>query len=326
MEIITEDTKTSCMICKRKRCSHQIPTVSTEENLSLPINQRKPSFQNIRLSKYKSCFLRLGELKDEINKEELNKLYPFKNFKSVKVGNACTILGKGTFGNVFLSKNTEDGKFYSIKQVSKNKLAQDGSDLVFENELQIHPRLNHEHIIKFFNYYETEDSYYLILEYASKGSLFDLLRSTNCTGIPEKEAFKYFIQITSAVFFLHENKLIHRDIKPENILLDENNKAKLSDFGWCVQLTLENRNSFCGTYEYMAPEMISETPYNFSVDIWALGVLLFELLHGYSPFRANSNRDDYYLEVFQNISKSSFKIEKELSENCVDLLKSNIII
>jgi len=110
-------------------------------------------------------------------------------------------------------------------------------------------------------------------------------------GIDEKSAFKYFIETASAILFLHTNDLIHRDLKPENILLDENNNVKLCDFGWCVELKEDDapRKTFCGTYEYMAPEIVKETPYDKSVDIWSLGILLYELLHGYSPFRVRMN-------------------------------------
>ena len=121
------------------------------------------------------------------------------------------------------------------------------------NELKILPKLNHEHIIRLYNYFENDDSFLSILEYAAKGSLYDLLKSNNFIGMSEKQAFTYFIQVASAVQFLHENKLVHRDIKPENILIDESEIVKLSNFGWCVELTCGNRDSFCGTYEYMAP-------------------------------------------------------------------------
>jgi len=120
------------------------------------------------------------------------------------------------------------------------------------------------------------------MDYAPNGTLSSLIKNSN--GLDERNAFKYFIQISSAVSFLHENNLVHRDIKPENILLDENFNVKLCDFGWCAELSQGNRLTFCGTYEYMAPELIDEMPYNNSIDVWALGVLLFELTQGFSPF------------------------------------------
>jgi len=102
----------------------------------------------------------------------------------------------------------------------------------------------------------------------------------------ERKAFNFFIQTAAAVHFLHINDFVHRDLKPENLLLDENNMIKLCDFGWCVQIAEDGpRKTFCGTYEYMAPEVINEIPYDKTIDVWSLGILLYELLHGYSPFR-----------------------------------------
>ena len=84
---------------------------------------------------------------------------------------------------------------------------------------------------------------------------------------------------------MHKQGLIHRDIKPENILIKDGNIIKICDFGWCVQTDVSNpRNTFCGTLEYMAPEMILNNPHNHTLDIWALGILLYELVHGRAPF------------------------------------------
>ena len=95
----------------------------------------------------------------------------------------------------------------------------------------------------------------------------------------ETKQIKIFKQICEAVNYMHENKLIHRDIKPENILLSEDLVPKLSDFGWSVIVNTKNRSTFCGTFEYMAPEMYENEEYSYSVDIWGLGILLYEIFH-----------------------------------------------
>jgi len=171
------------------------------------------------------------------------------------------------------------------------------------------------------------------MEYINNGSLFNLIKKHN--RLSEQKAFKYFIQTVSAVNFLHENNLIHRDLKPENLLLNENDDIKLCDFGWCVELSIGNRITFCGTYEYMAPEIIKEMPYNHSIDVWSLGVLLYELLHGYSPFKSQKSTDNKdieendnmdYSEIFKNIIKLQFKIDRDdLSTHCKDLIYSKFI-
>ena len=163
------------------------------------------------------------------------------------------------------------------------------------------------------------------MDYAINHTVFSLIKKKN--GMTEDEAFKYFIDTASAVNFLHENNLVHRDLKPENLLIDDNGAVKLCDFGWCVELNSGNRNTFCGTYEYMAPEIINEDPYDNGIDVWSLGVLLYELIHGYSPFRAKINKSNNdYLEIFKNIVKFKFKIDKDISMNCADLIKSNLFI
>ena len=111
-------------------------------------------------------------------------------------------------------------------------------------------------------------------------------------GLNEKEAQKYFFQISKSIYFLHKNDVIHRDIKPENILLDENNNIKLCDFGWSVILKERlTRNTFCGTLEYMAPEIINNENYEKSIDIWSLGVLLYEILNYFKKFLKKKKKD-----------------------------------
>ena len=187
-------------------------------------------------------------------------------------------------------------------------------------EINIHCKLLHENIVRLYSNHEDDTHFYLIMEYVSKGTLYQMIKINN--GLEEKQAFKYFIQVVAAVNFLHENNLIHRDLKPENLLLDENDCVKLCDFGWCVELNIGNRVTFCGTFEYMAPELIKELPYNHAIDVWSLGVLLYELIHGYSPFRAQEGHcNEDYTQIFKNILRNNLKVEKKISDDCSDLIK-----
>ena len=157
-------------------------------------------------------------------------------------------------------------------------------------EVEIHKRLDHENIIRLYTALEDEHCIYLVLEYAQKGNLFFLIR--NKKSLSEDEAFYFFIQACAGLYFLHKHGLIHRDIKPENLLVGDDNILKICDFGWCVAAGSDGqRSTFCGTLEYMAPEMLANAPHNHTLDVWCLGILLFELVHGHAPFQGASPKE-----------------------------------
>ena len=166
-------------------------------------------------------------------------------------------------------------------------------------EVDIMYRVNHPHIIKLYNHYEDEENLYLIMQFASKGQLYAQLKKQ--TKFDQRTAAQYMRELISAVKYLHtafQPSIIHRDIKPENILLDENGSVKLADFGWSNYEGDNKRTTYCGTPEYLAPEMIRKEGHDTSIDIWDLGVLAFELLAGKPPFQGSNNT-----ELFSNIKK-----------------------
>lgn len=116
---------------------------------------------------------------------------------------------------------------------------------------------------------------------------------------------------------MHQKGFIHRDLKPENILLDDKYDIKVCDFGWCTEYEQEDemRKTFCGTYEYMAPEIFDKKPYDEKIDIWALGILLYELVHGKSPFRGNS-----VIEIYKNIQRGDIRYSSTCSPEVRDLV------
>ena len=177
--------------------------------------------------------------------------------------------------------------------------------------------MDHPHVIKLLHYFEDKENVYLILQYAENGSLFRYLKKKN--RFKEEEAFVYFFQTCLGIDYLHKNGIIHRDLKPENLLLDKHGNIKLCDFGWSAEGQNNKRTTFCGTIDYMAPEMLMNQPHDHRLDIWCLGVLLFELIHGVPPFKGQSEN-----EKCRNIMKSTLDIEAfstDLSSNVKNLIQ-----
>merc|ERR1719421_1084045 len=138
-------------------------------------------------------------------------------------------------------------------------------------------------------YFEDRESVYMVLELADH-QLARYLRSRG--PLPEPEAADFVRQTAEGLLYLHGLGIIHRDLKPENLLLKgSENEIKIADFGWCALIKAnESRKTFCGTLDYIAPEVLRGDEYSFGADVWALGVLLYELRTGRAPFAAKSQK------------------------------------
>lgn len=173
-------------------------------------------------------------------------------------------------------------------------------------EIRLHSFLKHENIIRLYTSFEDSAKIYLLQEYATHDNLFYFIGKLNRknNALTEDEAFYYFIQAVQSIYFLHSNGMIHRDLKPENLLVTADNTLKLCDFGTCAQSQkLQERSTYCGTYAYMAPEMIMQKKHGSFVDNWALGCLLYELCHGISPFEGEA-QDNNALSVLKRIKET----------------------
>ncbi len=225
-------------------------------------------------------------------------------------------IGVGGFGKVYKVRHKLSKNIFAIKVINKAKIIE--HDLVeqIKLEVKIMYNLNHENIVKLYNHYEDDDNFYLILQYCAKGQLYSILKKEG--RLNEKVAAQYLRECICACQYLHsmDPPIIHRDIKPENILLDSNNSVKLADFGWSNFFNGDRRRlTYCGTPEYLAPEMIRQSGHDKSLDIWNLGVLMFELLTGTPPFEgANQN------ELFDNILKFKIKWPKAFPGVAKDLV------
>jgi len=190
------------------------------------------------------------------NEGQLAGIKSLKELEFLKVKGG---LGKGAYGQVEMAVHLATGTKLAVKKIDKRSIANKKIRATLMREVEIHQRLNHENIIRLYTWCEDSDFLYLILEYAEGGNLFFYIRNTR-KRLTEQETHRFFYQTCSGIDFLHRNGLIHRDIKPENLLLSpilggEDFCLKICDFGWCVESD-EPRSTFCGTLEYMAPEML----------------------------------------------------------------------
>ena len=280
----------------------------------------------------------------------LNKMN-VKNFsKNIELLN---IIGKGSYGNVYLGKNKANNEYYAIKVISKSQLQSKIVYQYFNNEIYILKHINHPNIVKYISLVEQKKDYWLIIEYCNGGSLVKALKYhlTKFNKPVPENIVRYFIKnILTAVIYLNNKKIIHRDIKSDNILLhydDEedllsNNfikaKIKLIDFGFARYLD-ENElaGSLVGTPMYMDPNVLKtflesksrvvQGFYDQKVDVWSLGILTYELLIGIVPFMSKDIKG-----LFQNVNKRDFYIPKEekrdffLSENAIKFIDKTLNI
>mmetsp|Transcript_100491 Transcript_100491/g.199573 ORF Transcript_100491/g.199573 Transcript_100491/m.199573 type:complete len:688 (-) Transcript_100491:346-2409(-) len=197
-------------------------------------------------------------------------------------------LGKGSFGVVrrIRRKGTQD--VYALKTMQKIEVIE--GDLIdqVEREIQVQRQLKHENVLRLYKHFEDADTVYLLLEYCAKGELYQLLRTRRGRRFTEAVAQHYFVQVTRGLQYLHGRKIVHRDMKPENLLVDHEDVLKIADFGWCADSSVR-RTTFCGTPDYLAPEMLEGPGHDHRLDIWSLGVLLYEMVVGRPPFQSTNH-------------------------------------
>lgn len=227
-------------------------------------------------------------------------------------------LGEGSFSKVKLVSHRDNlNQLYAMKTIIKKNEKE--RKLIYK-EIKLHQTLDHPNVIKFVDYIEGKTEIYIFLEYAKNGDLFHQITRNKHTN---EELLKFFFQTCQAIKYIHGKNIMHRDLKPENILLDDKMNVKICDFGWSTEY-FENvpRETLCGTCEYMAPEVILRKRQTKKTDIWALGILLYELFHGNAPFRGN--RMEVILEkITQNNFLFKKNIDPDIKDIVIQMLKFN---
>ena len=228
-------------------------------------------------------------------------------------------LGAGSYGRVILVQHKITQAKYAIKCIDKRNKVNIEEKPYFRREIEIMYRVHHPNVVKLFGHFEDNKYCYFIMEYIPGGNVYNLVPKNGFRTVPIQTIASIMKDVISAVYFLHHMSppIIHRDIKPENVVLDQNMKAKLTDFGWSNYMQGDmKRTTVCGTPVYLAPEIINNRGHDEKVDIWCIGVLLFELLTGISPFQGFDVQSIKY-----NINRLNIAWQKNMDRDAVDLIK-----
>ncbi|XP_046949103.1 ribosomal protein S6 kinase alpha-2 isoform X3 [Lynx rufus] len=229
------------------------------------------------------------------------------------------VLGQGSYGKVFLvrkTKGSDTGQLYAMKVLKKATLKV--RDRVRSKmERDILAEVNHPFIVKLHYAFQTEGKLYLILDFLRGGDLFSRLSKE--VMFTEEDVKFYLAELALALDHLHGLGIIYRDLKPENILLDEEGHIKITDFGLSKEAIDHDKRaySFCGTIEYMAPEVVNRRGHTQSADWWSFGVLMFEMLTGSLPFQGKDRKETMAL-----ILKAKLGMPQFLSTEAQSLLRA----
>ena len=225
-------------------------------------------------------------------------------------------LGAGSFGRVLLVQHKITQAKYAIKAIDKRNKANIQEKPYFRREIEIMYRVHHPNVVKLFGHFEDNNYCYFIMEYIAGGNIYALVPKSR--SISTQQIASIMKDVISAVYFLHHMhpKIVHRDIKPENVLLDKGMVAKLTDFGWSNYMQGDiKRTTVCGTPVYLAPEIINNQGHDEHVDIWCIGVLLFELMAGFSPWQGDDVQTVRY-----NISRLKIRWPRDMDRDAMDLI------
>ena len=232
-------------------------------------------------------------------------------------------LGEGSYSHVLLAQHNITQAQYAIKAIDKrNKNNVEEKDY-FRREAEIMYRINHPNIIKLYGHFEDNTYCYFIMEYMAGGNAYSLVPKYGQKKISPKMTASILKDVISATYYLHHMvpTIIHRDIKPENVLINAEMKAKLTDFGWSNYLnkTDMKRTTMCGTPIYLAPELVNNTGHDHRIDIWCIGVLMFELLTGLPPWIGDDVQTLKY-----NIARMNIRWPKNMDPDAMDLIKKTL--
>ncbi|TMW55053.1 hypothetical protein Poli38472_013815 [Pythium oligandrum] len=233
------------------------------------------------------------------------------------------IIGSGSYGTVVLSCLREKpSRLFAIKMVPKCKVGRDRTDREtcrLLTEKNVLAAVDHPFITKLYCTFETEQSLNFVMEYCAGGDMYFLLEKFAKNRLPERLVVFYAASIALALNYLHQRGILYRDLKPENILVDRQGFVRLADFGFAREnmgLNEQTCKTFCGSADYIAPEVISGAGYGAAADLWSFGCVMYELLMGLPPFYCPNDR----AMLFRKIERSHPSFPSHVSPEASDLI------
>lgn len=230
-------------------------------------------------------------------------------------------LGEGSFSKVKQAVHIPTGKVYAIKIIDMNLVKENNMDKQLEREIKVMKVMNHPNLIKLHAVLHSPKNYFLVLDLAEGGELFNKLAQDG--PLPEAAARSYFQQLIDALDYMHKHNTIHRDLKPENLLLDSEGNLKIADFGLSIMAnsTSDLLKTRCGTPNYVAPEIFCANGYvGPPADLWSAGVILYVMLAAALPFDAPTLPD-----LARQIMKVQIVYPDSFPRGAVELMKHIIV-
>ncbi|ULT89707.1 hypothetical protein L5515_008097 [Caenorhabditis briggsae] len=230
------------------------------------------------------------------------------------------VLGKGTFGKVILCKEKREQKLYAIKILKKEVIIAREEVAHTMTENRVLQRCKHPFLTELKYSFQEQWHLCFVMEFANGGELFTHLRK--CGTFPESRARFYGAEIVMAIGYLHLNNVVYRDMKLENLLLDKDGHIKIADFGLCKEEIKfgDKTSTFCGTPEYLAPEVLEDNDYGRCVDWWGVGVVMYEMMCGRLPFYSKDHN-----KLFELIMVGDLRFPSKLSQEAKLLLQGLLV-
>ncbi|XP_065890110.1 protein kinase C iota type-like isoform X2 [Dysidea avara] len=316
-----------CQACKmsiHKKCVHYIRHVCEGHPPQLKPNQAEGDHSGPNTP---NAVPKIPKGKDEYSGHLPQDSNPVKESQiSLDDFNVLKVIGRGSYAKVLMVELKQTKRVYAMKVIKKDLvLDEEDIDWVQTEKHVFEQASNHPFLVGLHSCFQTESRLFFVIECVNGGDLmFHMQRHRR---LPEEHARFYSAEIALALNYLHERGIIYRDLKLDNVLLDCDGHVKLTDYGMCKEGLRpgDTTSTFCGTPNYIAPEILRGQDYGISVDWWALGVLLFEMLAGRSPFDVASGHEmpdqsteDY---LFQVILEKTIRIPRSLSVKAASVLK-----